>query len=204
MQRISVLILYFATLLNWLMRSSRFLVSSSEFSVYSIMSPTKSEIFFSYFIYLFFFLLYNIVLVLPYINMHPPWVYTCSYPETPSHRPPHTIPIGHPSAPAPSLHISFLLFPSLSLSLFFFVLAISYYSLRWHILGPTRSFFLEDRGEDISLKEWKMNWIALLGKETQRSWENDLGMRKPVPGEMNLGREEGWGWGRDNDRESCG
>ena len=26
----------------------------------------------------FFFLLYNIVLVLPYINMNPPWVYTCS------------------------------------------------------------------------------------------------------------------------------
>ena len=25
-----------------------------------------------------FFLLYNIVLVLPYINMHPPWVYMCS------------------------------------------------------------------------------------------------------------------------------
>ena len=30
--------------------------------------------FFSY----YFFLLYNIVLVLPYINMHLPWVYTCS------------------------------------------------------------------------------------------------------------------------------
>ena len=29
-------------------------------------------------IYLFFFLLYNIVLVLQYINMNPPWVYTCS------------------------------------------------------------------------------------------------------------------------------
>ena len=28
--------------------------------------------------YLFIFLLYNIVLGLPYINMHPPWVYTCS------------------------------------------------------------------------------------------------------------------------------
>ena len=27
--------------------------------------------------FLFFFLLYNIVLVLPYINMHLPWVYTC-------------------------------------------------------------------------------------------------------------------------------
>ena len=26
----------------------------------------------------FFFLLYNIVLVFPYINMNPPWVYTCS------------------------------------------------------------------------------------------------------------------------------
>ena len=27
---------------------------------------------------LLFFLLYNIVLVLPYINMYPPWVYTGS------------------------------------------------------------------------------------------------------------------------------
>ena len=29
------------------------------------------------FIY-YYYLLYNIVLVLPYINMNPPWVYTCS------------------------------------------------------------------------------------------------------------------------------
>ena len=36
------------------------------------------------FIYLFnFFLLYNIVLVLPYINMNPPWVDTCSQSRTP-------------------------------------------------------------------------------------------------------------------------
>ena len=48
------------------------------------------------------FLLYNIVLVLPYINMHPPRVYTCSSSWIPSHLPPHTIPLGHPSAPAPS------------------------------------------------------------------------------------------------------
>ena len=137
MQRISVLILYFATLLNWLMRSSRFLVSSSEFSVYSIMSPTKSEIFFSYFIYLFFFLLYNIVLVLPYINMHPPWVYTCSPSWMPSHFLSLTIPLGHPSAPAPSflypasnldwrffsymiLYMFYFYFPSLNSFLFFF------------------------------------------------------------------------------------
>ena len=50
-----------------------------------------------------FVLLYNIVLVLPYINMNLPQVYTCSHPEPPSHLPPHTIPLGHPSAPAPSI-----------------------------------------------------------------------------------------------------
>ena len=30
------------------------------------------------FFHILFFLLYNIVLVLPYINMNPPWVYMCS------------------------------------------------------------------------------------------------------------------------------
>ena len=39
------------------------------------------NIFFYFFI--IFFSLYNIVLVLPYINMHPPWVYTCSPSWTP-------------------------------------------------------------------------------------------------------------------------
>ena len=37
------------------------------------------KIFFNY----YYFLLYNIVLVLPYINMHPLWVYTCSPSWTP-------------------------------------------------------------------------------------------------------------------------
>ena len=41
-------------------------------------------------------------MVLPYINMNLPRVYTCSQSWTPSHLPPHTIPLGHPSAPAPS------------------------------------------------------------------------------------------------------
>ena len=54
-----------------------------------------------YFFYLFI-LLYNIVLVLPYIDLNPPWVYMCSPSWTPCHLPPHTIPLGHPSAPAPS------------------------------------------------------------------------------------------------------
>ena len=35
--------------------------------------------------------------------MNSPWVYTCSPSWTPSHLPPHTIPLGHPSAPAPSI-----------------------------------------------------------------------------------------------------
>ena len=38
-------------------------------------------------------------MVLPYINMYLPQVYTCS----PSLLPSHTIPLGHPSAPAPSI-----------------------------------------------------------------------------------------------------
>ena len=50
-----------------------------------------------------FFKLYNIVLVLPYINMNLPRVYTCSHPEPPFHLPPSTIPPGHLSAPAPSI-----------------------------------------------------------------------------------------------------
>ena len=45
---------------------------------------------------------YNIVSVLPYTDMNPPWVYMCPHPESPSLLPPHPIPLGYPSAPAPS------------------------------------------------------------------------------------------------------
>ena len=52
----------------------------------------------------FIFKLYNIVLVLPNTK----WIchrYTCvPHPEPSSLLPPHTIPLGHPSAPAPSIH----------------------------------------------------------------------------------------------------
>jgi len=50
-------------------------------SVFQIKNHTSLTSFFfvSFLIfYYYYFLLYNIVLVLPYINMHPPWVYTCS------------------------------------------------------------------------------------------------------------------------------
>ena len=44
----------------------------------------------------------SIVLVLPYINMNLRRCTRVPHPEHPSHLPPHTIPLGHPSAPAPS------------------------------------------------------------------------------------------------------
>ena len=47
--------------------------SSVDYDVYSM----SSFFFFSSVIYLFI-LLYNIVLVLPYIDTNPPWVYMCS------------------------------------------------------------------------------------------------------------------------------
>ena len=56
--------------------------------------------------YYYYYLLYNIVLVLPHINMNPPRVYTCSQSRTPLPPVPpltHTIPPSHPSAPAPSI-----------------------------------------------------------------------------------------------------
>ena len=48
-------------------------------------------------------LLYNTVLVLPYIDMNPPRVYMCSQTWTPYHLPPHNISLGHHRAPAPSI-----------------------------------------------------------------------------------------------------
>ena len=58
---------------------------------------------FFFFQILFYFLLYNIVLVLPYINMNLHGCTRVPNPETPSHLLPHTIPLGHLSAPAPSI-----------------------------------------------------------------------------------------------------
>ena len=56
---------------------------------------------FLFFKFYFIFKLYNIVVVLPYIEMNLPQAYTCSPSWT--LLPPHTIPLGRPSAPAPSI-----------------------------------------------------------------------------------------------------
>ena len=55
-----------------------------------------------YFIF-YFILLYNTVLVLPYIDMNPPQVYMSSQSWTPSHLAPCIISLDHPGAPAPSI-----------------------------------------------------------------------------------------------------
>ena len=62
-------------------------------------------IFILFFLFFFYFIikLYNIVLVLPNIEMNLPQVYMCSPSLTPSHLPLCTIPLGRPSAPAPSI-----------------------------------------------------------------------------------------------------
>ena len=53
--------------------------------------------------------------------MNPPWVCTCSQSWTPSYLPPRTIPLGHPSAPAPSI-----LYPASSLDWWFISYMILY------------------------------------------------------------------------------
>ena len=53
------------------------------------------------FLLLLLFLLYNIVLVLPYINMNPPWVYTCSQSWTPLPPPSRYHPSGSSQCTSP-------------------------------------------------------------------------------------------------------
>ena len=61
------------------------------------------SLFFPPFLFYFIFLLYNSVLVLPYIDLNLPWCTCVPHLELPAHLLPHPIPLGHPSAPAPSI-----------------------------------------------------------------------------------------------------
>ena len=69
-------------------------------------SPFINPSFFLLLLLLFFFLLYNIVLVLPYINMHPPRVYTCSPSWTPLPPPSPYHPSGSSQCTRPKLPVS--------------------------------------------------------------------------------------------------
>ena len=61
--------------------------------------------FFSFNFYFYFILLYNTVLVLPYIDMNQPRVYMSSqfWTAPPPHLPSHIITLDHPHATAPSI-----------------------------------------------------------------------------------------------------
>ena len=71
-------------------------------------SSTIWEVFFFFLncIFYFIFLLYNIVLVLPYINMHLPRVYTCSPSWTPLPPPSPHHPSGSSQCTSPKLPVS--------------------------------------------------------------------------------------------------
>ena len=91
----SSLVKYFWALLLWVYLS---IICIYIFSSYIILLVKLILLLTSLF---FLILLYNTILFLPYMN--PPRVYTCSPSWAPSHLPPHTISLGHPNAPAPSI-----------------------------------------------------------------------------------------------------
>ena len=132
--------------ISWL----SFLISCS---LSSLVSPSttilKLPYLFIYFLKILFiyYLLYNIVLVLPYINMHLPRVYMCSPSWTPFHLPPHTIPLGHPSAPAPSF-----LYPASNLD-WQFVSYMILYMFQCHSPISSRSLPLPQSPKDCSIHQ---------------------------------------------------
>ena len=64
--------------------------------IHTNLDPQRNVTTFLYVLFLIkFILLYNTVLVLPYIDFNLPWVYMCvPHPEPPSPLPPHPIPLG--------------------------------------------------------------------------------------------------------------
>ena len=83
-------------------KGGTFKVSWLWFTWFCKPSRKKWYFFFLFFnFYFYFILLYNTVLVLPYIDMNPPWVYMSFQSWTAL--PPHIISLDHPRAPAPSI-----------------------------------------------------------------------------------------------------
>ena len=91
----------------------------------------------------YFILLYNTVLVLPYIDTNPPRVYMSSQSWTPF--PPHIISLDHPHAPAPSI-----LYPASNIDWRF--VSFSYLFSSLSVLGAKSmiSFFAEKSGLTIA------------------------------------------------------
>ena len=72
--------------------TSAFSWQNSTSFCFILYSEAKSACLLQIFISFFFFT-YNVVLVLPYINMNPPWVYTCSPSWTPLPPPSQYLPV---------------------------------------------------------------------------------------------------------------
>ena len=68
-----------------------------------VMTNLNSILLFFFNFNFYFILLYNTVLVLPYIDMNPPRCTCIPNHEPPCHLPPHNISLGHHRSPAPSM-----------------------------------------------------------------------------------------------------
>jgi len=77
-------------------------------SLFRVQVKTTSKFFFFLIFILLYFLTLQYCIGFAYIKMNLPQVYMSPHPEPSSLLPPHTIPLGRPSAPAPSIlyHVS--------------------------------------------------------------------------------------------------
>ena len=88
------------------------MLSKAHLPSHSRMSGSRWVIIWSWlsgswrFFFFYFILLYNTVLVLPYINMNPPWVYTCSQSWTPLLHPSPYHPSGSSQYTSPKHPVS--------------------------------------------------------------------------------------------------
>ena len=101
---------------------------------------------FIYFLF-YFILFYNTILVLPYINMNLPQVYTLPIlnPPPSSLLPPCTMSLGHPSAPAPSI-----LYPALNLD-WRFISYMMLYMFQCHSPKSSHLLLLPQSPKDCSI-----------------------------------------------------
>ena len=107
-------------------------------------------LFFIFFKFYFIFKLYIIVLVLPNIKMNPPQVSCVPHSEPSSLLPPHTIPLGRPSALAPSIqyHASNLDWQLVSYMIFYMFFKNLFIWLH-QVLVVTRGVLFPDHGSNL-------------------------------------------------------
>ena len=98
-----------------------------------------------------------------YINMNPPWVYTCSQSWTPSHLPSHTISLGHPSAPVPSI-----LYPASNLD-WRFISYMILHMFQCHSPKSSHPLLLPQSPKDCSIHLCLFCCLALLGIHTEET-----------------------------------